>query len=439
MKTKEPNQPIDEKKSQSKEETVVIGVKLKDLNDIVTEQTGDNKEFLKSTAAITTATAAIATATGTIIGVVRDKVNDEDVIVTSGEPLADNAEVEITPQVNIAPEEVIVDVQKELTPHENKETLVNPDASPIQQELNEEIVDEESFEEPEATVDEEISTENETVIQGDGLQQEGEETEVVVEEETIVEPGESLNDEEPFEEQEALVDEESSTENETEIPEDEIQQEGEETEVVVEEETIVEPGDPLNDEEIAQEQEDIESETSEVINSDLTEEIVSPGVKMDDSNVQGDNSIEPMQIQLSNVNPSPLEIELAGVGDDMGSQTTLFTVHELTVFDDGESQNAAVSITNNDTGEEFMLVDTDGDGIYESVYDADGEFVSNAGGNIRVDDIKEMVASNEDFVTDPAWQVLHPHYDMAAATDELIYSDDSADQPDEIDVDDSLI
>ena len=308
MKTKEPNQPIDEKKSQSKEETVVIGVKLKDLNDIVTEQTGDNKEFLKSTAAITTATAAIATATGTIIGVVRDKVNDEDVIVTPGEPLADNAEVEITPQVNIAPEEVIVDVQKEVTPHENNETLVNPDASTIQQELNEEIVDEESFEEPEATVDEEISTENETEIQGDGLQQEGEETEVVVEEETIVEPGESLNDEEPFEEQEAIVDEESSTENETEIPEDEIQQEGEETEVVVEEDTIVEPGDPLNDEEIAQEQEDIESETSEVINSDLTEEIVSPGVKMDDSNVQGDNSIEPMQIQPSNVNPSPLEI-----------------------------------------------------------------------------------------------------------------------------------
>lgn len=386
MKTNEPNQTIDEKKPQNREETVVIGVKLKDLDDKVTEEIGDNKEFLKSTAAITTATAAIATASGTIIGVVRDKVNDEDVIVTPGEPLADNAEVEITPQVNIAPEEVIVDVQKEVTPHENNETLVNPDASTIQQELNEEIVDEESFEEPEATVDEEISTENETVIQGDGLQQEGEETEVVVEEDTIVEPG-----------------------------------------------------DPLNDEEIAQEQEDIESETSEVINSDLTEEIVSPGVKMDDSNVQGDNSIEPMQIQPSNVNPSPLEIELAGVGDDMGSQTTLFTVHELTVFDDGESQNAAVSITNNDTGEEFMLVDTDGDGIYESVYDADGEFVSNAGGNIRVDDIKEMVASNEDFVTDPAWQVLHPHYDMAASTDELIYSDDSADQPDEIDVDDSLI
>lgn len=382
MKTNEPNQPVEEKKFQGREETVVIGVKLNDHDKKVTEETSGNKEVLKSTAALATATAAIATASGTILGVVSDGVDAADVIATPGEPLAYNDEMEITPQEDIAPEDVIVDVKEPIT----KES----EEAPANQEKTDET------------------------------------------QEPAVEPTEVLTDE-----QEVVTGEDVNTEVDNVPPVDEVPQEEPETEVVVEEEDVVEPGEPLNNEEIAQVQEDAENETSEIMDTDLAEAIVSPGLQVDDSTIQ-EEVIEPVQIQPFNVNPTPLEIELTGLGDDIDSQTALFTVHEQTIFDDGESQNAAVSITNNATGEDFMLVDSDGDGIYESVYDIDGEFVSNAGGNIKVDDIREMIASNEDFVADSAWDVLHPHYDIAA-TDELIYSDDSTDQPDVVDVDDSMM
>ena len=232
------------------------------------------------------------------------------------------------------------------------------------------------------------------------------EPEVVTPSEEIVDQPEEINDETISEEKEA---DDTVTE--------------EKTEEKVEEEEVVKPEEGTD---IAENQEEIpivEVDEAGVENLDIAQldpVEIKPQV---DTDLHADVQMEPIEIpEVPGVEDPTHQIELAyqekNLIDTDEADSRLFSVKEKTIMQDGETEIPAVNIVDAD-GNEYLLADKDGDGLYEAIYDSDGEYVAQAKGGISESDIDEALdelSQEEDiFVDDPE-----------AVTDTLIYDEDDS-------------
>lgn len=131
---------------------------------------------------------------------------------------------------------------------------------------------------------------------------------------------------------------------------------------------------------------------------------------------------EPIDGQIPGIDEPNHQIELAyqekNLIDTDEFENRVFSVKEKTIMQDGEAAIPAVNIVDAE-GNEFLLADVDGDGLYEAVYDSDGEFVAQAKGGITESDIDEAldeILQEEDiFVDGPE-----------SSHDALIYDEDDS-------------
>ena len=84
---------------------------------------------------------------------------------------------------------------------------------------------------------------------------------------------------------------------------------------------------------------------------------------------------EPIDGQIPGIDEPNHQIELAyqekNLIDTDEFENRVFSVKEKTILQEGETAIPAVNIVDAD-GNEFLLADKDGDGLYEAVYDSDG-------------------------------------------------------------------
>lgn len=231
-----------------------------------------------------------------------------------------------------------------------------------------------------------------------------------------------------------------------------------EPEVVTPSEEIVDQPEEINDETISEEKEADDTVTEEKTEEKVEEEVVKPEegtdiaenqeeipiVEVDEAGVENLDiaQLDPVEIKPqvdtdlhADVQMEPIEIpEVPGVEDPTHqielayqeknlidtdeADSRLFSVKEKTIMQDGETEIPAVNIVDAD-GNEYLLADKDGDGLYEAIYDSDGEYVAQAKGGISESDIDEALdelSQEEDiFVDDPE-----------AVTDTLIYDEDDS-------------
>ena len=165
-------------------------------------------------------------------------------------------------------------------------------------------------------------------------------------------------------------------------------------------------------------------ENEDIHVDDVSEVIVTP-----------DSPIE--ETETAEIKEVDSQIELAyqeiNMIDTDESESRIFSVKDRTVMQNGEEEVPAVNIVDAD-GAEFILADNDGDGLYESVYDSEGELVAHAKGGITDSDIDSAIDDyhyEEDVLVD----------DDQPTGDALVYDEDDAvvDDIENLDIDDTEI
>ena len=165
-------------------------------------------------------------------------------------------------------------------------------------------------------------------------------------------------------------------------------------------------------------------ENEDIHVDDVSEVIVTP-----------DTPIE--EIGTTEIGEVDSQIELAyqeiNMIDTDESESKIFSVKDRTIMQDGEEEVPAVNIVDAD-GVEFILADKDGDGLYESVYDSEGELVAHAKGGITDSDIDSAIDDylyEDDVLVD----------DDQSTGDALVYDEDDAvvNDIENLDIDDTEI
>lgn len=107
--------------------------------------------------------------------------------------------------------------------------------------------------------------------------------------------------------------------------------------------------------------------------------------------------------------------------DSDDASDKMFEIKERTVIQEGDTETAAVSIVDED-GQHLLLVDRDGDGVYEAIENTDGELVAYAKGGISESDIDDAL---DDVVEDGI-------DDLPISADDVFYYDDDNSVVDDI-------
>lgn len=103
--------------------------------------------------------------------------------------------------------------------------------------------------------------------------------------------------------------------------------------------------------------------------------------------------------------------------DSDDASDKMFEIKERTVIQEGDTETAAVSIVDED-GQNLLLVDRDGDGVYEAIENSDGELIAYAKGGISESDIDDAIDDLQDGGFDE---------DLPISSDDvLLYDEDSS-------------
>lgn len=185
-----------------------------------------------------------------------------------------------------------------------------------------------------------------------------------------------------------------------------------------------------NSEETAQQEQQAEDTHAETAQPQHNENITEPQPIDNGGNTtpEPQNPQSPSNNQANNnttdnegeVNPTDVAQTIAQEVDpnDNDSQDVL-TVDDFTTVYGPDGSEMMVAVVHTPDGSQFLLADTDGDGIYSDVFDTEGNYVGNAEGNLTASDLVE------NYDTTGGYIAMRDNLDGDDPTQDIVNIDDS--------------
>lgn len=145
-----------------------------------------------------------------------------------------------------------------------------------------------------------------------------------------------------------------------------------------------------------QEQQNSQSSNQETTNNSSGENITEPQ-PTDSTQQQTAQNQQVSEEQQSNtnddINPDEIAQQIAQANEIDNSDVDtndVLSVEGLTTAFGPDGSEMLVAVVHTPDGGQYILADTDGDGIFSDVYDMEGNYVAEAEGNLTASDLEEM-------------------------------------------------